>query len=746
MKLQRPSLNVSFRTKVLVPVVACMIGIIAVTFFVVDHRFAEQSETESRNILATANATFRNLQRDRAENLVQRFRTLPNDTRVRAAFVKADAQTLRDPLQHLINEQGVEVVFYTTTDNKILDNEESDPAFPILAFESAALPAVERALRGEDKVDTVRVGEKIYDVVAIRVYDAQHVQIGVLTIGSELGDAVTQKSRRITQSEIALLAGGHIIASTLSGSDANAQFIGAMSAHNENSAGSVKPFVLGGSHYYGITGQFESLSGDQTLGYVLLSPYEESLRALHAAQQLLISTSLSAILFGSVMVWLLVNKITKPLRELRDSAEAVGRGDFTRRVPVRSRDECGELALAFNHMTENVQQSRAELEKTVETLKSTQGQLIQSEKLSGIGEFVAGVTHELNNPLAAVSGFSEMLKDADVDAKHRRYLEMIHKSAQRCQKIVQSLLSFARRHQPERTAVSVNNLISSVLEIVHYQLRTSNIEVITRLDVNLPVVLADLHQMQQVILNIINNGRQAIEAHQPQGWIKITTEASGSNVRIIIQDSGPGIPEENLRRIFDPFFTTKEVGTGTGLGLSLCYGIIKEHGGTITPVSRPGEGATFIIELPISHISGDTTEVLHSRENSSLDSNEGAGTKIFVIDDEELILNMIDEGLSRHGYEVDLAGDGETALRQLKQNPCDVVFCDWKMPGLNGRQVYENLRVSNPALCRRVVFVTGDVINQQMREFLEAEKRPCLAKPFTFEALRDAIKTVLAAA
>jgi signal transduction histidine kinase len=164
-------------------------------------------------------------------------------------------------------------------------------------------------------------------------------------------------------------------------------------------------------------------------------------------------------------------------------------------------------------------------EMTVETLKTTQAQLIQSEKLSGIGEFVAGVAHELNNPLTSVMGFSELLVQADGNPQHKRHLEMIHKSAQRCQKIVQSLLSFARRHQPERKVVCLNRLVEAAVEILHYQLRTSNIEVTTQFDSELPPAMVDPHQLQQVFLNLLNNARQAIEAHQPKGWIKITTAA-----------------------------------------------------------------------------------------------------------------------------------------------------------------------------------------------------------------------------
>jgi two-component system, NtrC family, sensor kinase len=445
------------------------------------------------------------------------------------------------------------------------------------------------------------------------------------------------------------------------------------------------------------------------------------------------------------VVWYFVRKVTEPLRELRTAAEAVGLGDFTRRVPVRGNDECGELATVFNRMTGSIEHSQAQLEQTVATLKSTQGQLIQSEKLSAVGEFVAGVAHELNNPLAAVVGFSEMLKDNDADTQNRRYLDMIYKSAQRCQKIVQALLSFARRHQPERKPMSVNSMVEAVLEMLNYQLRTSNIEVVTLLAPSLPVVLADGHQIQQVLLNVINNARQAMENHPTGGRIKIITEQFGESVRIVIHDNGPGISEENLLRIFDPFFTTKKVGQGTGLGLSLCYGIVKEHGGNITPSSRPGDGAKFTIELPAFHLAGEMVEALPAAETKPRDVNEGAGKKILVIDDEEPILQLLREGLTRNGYSVDTVSDGEMALRQLRENHYDVTFCDWKMPGLNGRQIYERLREADPALCRRVVFFSGDVVNGQMREFLKQEKRQCLAKPFRFAEVRAAIEGVLVA-
>src|SRR2546422_723820 len=168
--------------------------------------------------------------------------------------------------------------------------------------------------------------------------------------------------------------------------------------------------------------------------------------------------SVWGIRFGPIDVGFMVRRVTQPLRALSQSAEAVGQGDFSQKVEVTSHDECGELAAAFNQMTENLKRSREQLESTVETLKTTQSQLVQSEKLSGIGEFVAGVAHELNNPLTAVMGFSELLKRADINPQFQRHLDLIYKSAQRCQKIVQNLLSFARRRQPERKLSNLNEL------------------------------------------------------------------------------------------------------------------------------------------------------------------------------------------------------------------------------------------------------------------------------------------------
>jgi len=237
---------------------------------------------------------------------------------------------------------------------------------------------------------------------------------------------------------------------------------------------------------------------------------------------------------------------------------------------------------------------RAEKEK-----EALHVQLVQSEKLSAIGQLISGVAHELNNPLTGVIGYSQLLASQDCDEKLRRGLDKVYAEAKRCHRVVQNLLTFARRHAPEKTWIGVNDIIESVLDLRAYQLRVDNIEVHRNLSKDIPLTMGDFHQLQQVFMNIIINAHQAFKHAQKGSAITIATAAAGGFIRVTIADDGPGIPKDNLQRIFDPFFTTKEPGQGTGLGLSLCYGIIEEHQGRIRVASEPGAGTVFTIDLPI---------------------------------------------------------------------------------------------------------------------------------------------------
>lgn len=749
----KKAILLSFRTKVLVPVVGVMVLLLAVSMWLVNRRVTSQLRSEAAKQMAGADAALKVTQKHHEEELFRRFSNIKSEPRFQSAVSslfnpeKKDLptpehqKTFRDILERLIRDNVAEVIVLTTGSGQRL-TVAKNPRLDVAQFELASDPAIVQALEGTWKFDAVESDDRLFDIVSLPIQVNDSV-VGVVTFGVE--NTLAQKFRQYTQSDLLIFSASRVVSSTLNKPELHSRQNQLLArAKASPNGGEAEEILLDGDHYLCLTGRLSRNSGVRRLGYVILYSYERPLQTLRETQWLILAISAMAILLGTSVVWFSIHRVVEPLEELRDSVEAVGQGDLSRRIEVSSMDECGELAVVFNQMTENLRLSREQLEATVDTLKSTQAQLIQSEKLSGIGQFVAGVAHELNNPLTSVMGFSELLQQGDVNPQQKRHLEMIHKSALRCQKIVQSLLSFSRRHQPEQKLVCVNSLVEAAVEILQYQLRTSNIEVVTCLDPRLPQAMVDSHQIQQVFLNIINNARQAIETHRPRGAIRISTDTCGTNVRVIFSDNGPGISVENLSKVFDPFFTTKEVGKGTGLGLSLCYGIVKEHGGVIKASSKPGQGATFTVELPIASPATENSVKHVAPLIEQPDPREGAGRKVLVIDDEEPILQMVSEALGRCGYEVDAVADGETALQRVHQRSYDLALCDWKMPGLNGQQIYERLRSVKPALSERMIFITGDVVNERTQEFLQRQKKICLTKPFSLTEFRNAVNTALA--
>jgi two-component system NtrC family sensor kinase len=231
-----------------------------------------------------------------------------------------------------------------------------------------------------------------------------------------------------------------------------------------------------------------------------------------------------------------------------------------------------------------------------------QQQLIQSEKMAALGQLVSGVAHELNNPLTSVIGYTELLLEtASLDATCRERLGIIGREGERARRIINNLLSFARQQKPARTELDLNELLDRILDLRAYEMRVNGITVERRYG-SIPSVLGDGHQLQQALMNIIVNAEQAMTSGRKGGGLTVTTEStwveSRHKVAVVIRDEGPGIPEHQLDRVFDPFFTTRPVGMGAGLGLSITYGIVKEHGGAVFARSVPGEGATFVVELP----------------------------------------------------------------------------------------------------------------------------------------------------
>ncbi len=366
-------------------------------------------------------------------------------------------------------------------------------------------------------------------------------------------------------------------------------------------------------------------------------------------------------------------------------------------------------------------------------------QLRQAEKLSTLGQLISGVAHELNNPLAVISGYAQLLTmRPSVEEKIRKDLLKIQRESERASKIVQNFLSFARKQPTEKTNVNLNDLIKVSLELMDYDLRASGIQLECNLEPNLPKVFADPNQLEQVLLNIINNAVQAMEGSAREKELKVHTSSDHSRVKVSVSDMGHGIPPAILEKIFDPFFTTKEAGVGTGLGLSISYSIIKEHMGSIYAGNHSKDGAEFTIELPISHISEKTNESddLSFLRKTPLIAYQRI-FQVLVVDDESAIQDVFSELLLDYSCQVTGVGDGLQALKAIEKQHFDLVICDLKMPVMDGKRLFEKIKEINPVLVQNFIFITGDTNSTKTLDFLRKTGNRWIAKPFNFREIES---------
>jgi CheY-like chemotaxis protein len=358
-----------------------------------------------------------------------------------------------------------------------------------------------------------------------------------------------------------------------------------------------------------------------------------------------------------------------------------------------------------------------------------------------MGSLLAGVAHELNNPLTVILGQTELLLGSCPQGPIAERADRLYKAAERCARIVKNFLALARQHPPERQQVQLNQVAREAVELLAYLLRVDNVEIIWDLTDQLPQIWADSHMLYQVVTNLIANAQQAMHNDPSHRRLTITTrvEASSESVILMVADTGPGIPAEIQPRIFEPFFTTKPPGQGTGLGLSLCQGIIGSHGGTMSVESQPGRGATFIVELPVGTHPTENAIPSHAPVRRPLVKQK----QILIVDDETEVLGILAELLSIDGHLVDIATTGAMALDKLQKHPYDLILSDLRMPELDGAAFYRELQHHYPALCQRVIFLTGDSLSPESRMFLEQTAVPTLGKPLTVMELRNAVQQLL---
>ncbi len=417
--------------------------------------------------------------------------------------------------------------------------------------------------------------------------------------------------------------------------------------------------------------------------------------------------------------------------------------------------------------------SRRALLRAGQELVSTREQLVQKEKLAAVGQLVLGVAHELNNPLQGVLGYAELMLAGRPSAGETEELRAIRDNANRAAGIVRNLMTFAGRTTSARGWQQINRVVRDAVAVREPHLQTAGIDL--RLDVadRLPLVYVDHARLEDVLVNLIQNAEAAIASRRegktrasvPQrarGEIVITTRWQGDPDRILVEvtDNGSGLRDEDLPRVFDPFFTTREVGQGRGLGLSVCYGIVREHGGQITARNAEVGGAVFTIELPVmaeSLVSAtaaamtptpsgvDPRPVVPAPSFAMVPPPEGEversprRRKALVVDDEESNAALVRRVLAGAGYDAESTTLSRRALVMIERTAYDAVICDVKMPELSGQELYGRVCQIRPEMARRFIFITGDIDGEETREFLDQSRCSYFMKPFNLECLTAAV-------
>jgi PAS domain S-box-containing protein len=398
--------------------------------------------------------------------------------------------------------------------------------------------------------------------------------------------------------------------------------------------------------------------------------------------------------------------------------------------------------------------------RDVTDLKRLEEQLIQAEKLAAMGQMLAGVAHELNNPLTAILGVTELVREREgLDESMKRQLDLTHRQARRAARIVQNLLEFSLPASPQRKVIDLSTIIERTLQLHEHSLRRNQVAVDFTPRSDLPPVVGDANQLIQVFLNLVSNAEQAIREVRESGRIQIRLSAASGNVIVTVQDDGVGISPEAMPKLFDPFYTTKRPGGGTGLGLSICLSIAREHGGTIQAESLPGGGSAFRVYLPAGEAepqsSGEAprSAIRKDREGSSADSARPASEvlkdiSVLVLDDEESIRSLLEEGLGAHGLKVSSASTAEEAAALIARRPHDALLCDLRLKSAgafsDGHTAAAHVLAAAGAHRPLVIYMTG--------EYIEPSTRPSddgaafLQKPFRIQDVLAIIREALVVA
>jgi PAS domain S-box-containing protein len=378
--------------------------------------------------------------------------------------------------------------------------------------------------------------------------------------------------------------------------------------------------------------------------------------------------------------------------------------------------------------------------------KQLEQQLADKEKFAAMGQMMAGAAHELNNPLTAILGVSDLLKERAGDDASRRQVDLILQQARRAAAIVQNLLAFSRPLAQGRTKLRFDEIVKEALALERTNLEKKNISVKFTAPADLPPVDGDRKLLLQVFLNLLVNAEQSISPAHEQGVVNVSMVHAGDKIRVTVTDDGDGIAPDIIGKVFDPFFTTKRPGGGSGLGLTICLAVIKEHGGTIEIESKPGAGASVHVTLPtVAGVGAPQAPAAPAAKPIAVSpaSQVLRGHTVLIVDDEEGIREIVQEGLAARGMIVQAAESSEAALAYLAKNTCEIILCDFNLPGMNGEKLFEELRAKLGSALPRFVFMTGELVDSSAVARYNERGARVLQKPFQISGLAALLAELL---
>lgn len=725
----------SIRTRIFLLVMGLIATLISLAVVVINRVVVEQARERLIQQLTLAEPLYRSVWETRTRLLVEATQAIAGTAYVKRVLgllyetrdPAAARATIRDMARDLLGRHldQADLLFVVDGDGRIIVADTLKVSVVSLPARFPVVPPLHAGGRPVPRVGFELLENQLFQFASVPVLldsaDRQEPKVlAILATGYRISPEFVTALANVTGGHVLIFVGRTLHASTLPSSPSHLDF-GSMGK------GLIQKVEVGGKQYVAFHEPLQDLTGLQIGSVVLLQSLESAVQLARSIQRWFILLGTGVVLVGGILTFLLTRAVVTPLMRLDRAAAELGRGNYDYEIGISGRDEVGRLAKTFHQM-------RA-------SLQTSQRKLLQSEKLAAMGSLLAGVAHELNNPLSVVTARAYLLRSQSVgNGSLMEQATKIIDAANHCARIVTNFLALARQHPPERTQVLLNQIVHGALELLAYPLKTDNVAVRLDLASDIPVIWADPHQLHQVLVNLIVNAHQAMrESPLPRRlFIASQSDPARRRVRLEVADTGPGIPPEIEERIFEPFFTTKLLGQGTGLGLSLCRGIIENHGGTIAVKSQLGRGAVFAIELPVQVGSEATPE---AREAET--TPPGPGKAILVVDDEPEVRQVLVDILTADGHQVGLAANGARALDKLGERAYDLILSDVRMPELNGLELYHEINYRYPSLRGRFVILTGDTLNPGIKEFVEQNGVQALSKPFVPEEVLQMVRKVL---